>query len=437
MPSTCLLSLSALAAIIGIAVYLPLQRTEKLLQGPAVIENFGLEKCQRIAGPAFCEDVKIQRNLGLGFVACDPSMPFRNYAASVVDQSKMTEDGGIWVYDMNKPGSEATKLELRNFEGPFHPSGLTFAPVPAEDTPARVVVLAINHVPFEQPRVEVFHYSPARKTMTHKKTIHSKAFVTANKITASHDEYSHQIDDTPSFFVTNDHGFNITNWKREYEEKYNLPASTLAYYNARANEAVEVGWRFQLPNAIVPASDEGTFWIAAGKSGTIERYRNHLISEEHQAQQVIAIDTKTPLSIKWPGMLNDEIIQTNLINIGVDYDPLSDNLVSVAHSRWNDYVQHAKDRHDHPDKKPSVHSGFIVTKAVKYPVRIGTARAQPEKDVVYNPDEMPRKYRLKYFFEPQISHEGDQFGAVSSIAVMGDRVLLTGQYDEGILDCQL
>ncbi|KAG0241073.1 hypothetical protein BGW41_006410 [Actinomortierella wolfii] len=437
MPSTCLLTLSAIAAIVSVAIYLPLQRTEKLFQGPAVIENFGLEKCQRISGPSFCEDVKIQRNLGLGFIACDPSMPYRNYAASVVDQNKMTENGGIWVYDMNKPGSEATKAELRNFEGPFHPSGLALGPVPVEDTPARVVVLAVNHVPFDEPRVEVFHYSPLRKTMTHKKTIHSKAFVTANKITAAHDEYTHQIDDTPSFFVTNDHGFNISNWKRAYEEKYNLPASILSYYNARADEAVEVGWRFQMPNAIVPGEEEGSYWIAAGKSGTIELYKNHLVSEEHQAQTVLAADTKTALKVNWPGMLNQEIVQTDLINVGLDYDPQSKTLVSVAHSRWNDYVQHAKERLDNPDKKPSVHAGFIVSKGNKYPVRVGTPRAKPEKDVVFDPNERPLKYRLQYFFEPEISHEGDQFGAVSAIAVKDNRILLTGQYEEGILECTL
>lgn len=53
-------------------------------------------------GPAFCDDVRIQRNLNLGFLACDPSLPYRNYATSFFDETKITEDGALWMYDLSK-----------------------------------------------------------------------------------------------------------------------------------------------------------------------------------------------------------------------------------------------------------------------------------------------------------------------------------------------
>jgi len=53
-------------------------------------------------GPSFCDDVRIQRNLNLGFLACDPSLPYRNFAANVFDESKIKENGALWVYDMTK-----------------------------------------------------------------------------------------------------------------------------------------------------------------------------------------------------------------------------------------------------------------------------------------------------------------------------------------------
>lgn len=55
-----------------------------------------------IIGPSFCDDIRIQRNLNIGLAACDESMPYRNFAASVFDESKMKENGALWLYDLNK-----------------------------------------------------------------------------------------------------------------------------------------------------------------------------------------------------------------------------------------------------------------------------------------------------------------------------------------------
>ncbi|KAF9950315.1 hypothetical protein BGZ70_001426 [Mortierella alpina] len=437
MPSGSLIALGALAAIVGVAVYLPMQRTITLLEGPTVVPNFGMDKCQRVSGPSFCDDVRIQRNLNLGFLACDPSLPYRNFAASVFDEAKMTEDGALWVYDLNKAGTPAEKLTIKGFNGPFHPSGISFAPTSEDGTPARVVILVVNHVPLEVPRVEVLYYYPARKSLVYKKTVSSEYFFAANKIAATASNMVHQLDDTPSFFVTNDHGYNLTDWKREYEEKYNLPAASLVYYNARADKAQEVGWRFQMPQALVAAEDTDSVWLTLAKGGTVDRYKSHLLSAEHQEQQVLAADTQRPITIAWPGMMNEEILHTKRVNVGIDYDLESKTLLTVSHPKWNDYVQVAKEKLQNKDSEPTKKAGFVLSKGNMYPVRVGETRPKPQKDVVVDPAEKPRRYRYQLFMEEVISHDGSEFGTPSAVAVKGDRALVSSHYEHGFLDCRI
>ncbi|KAF9944247.1 hypothetical protein BGZ65_012353, partial [Modicella reniformis] len=264
--------------------------------------------------PAFCDDVRIQRNLNLGFLACDPSLPYRNFAASVFDEAKITEDGALWVYDLNKPGSSAEKLAISGFSGSFHPSGITFAPTSEDGTPARIVILVVNHVPQEMPRVEVLYFYPMRNSLVYKKTITSKHFFSANKIVATASDMVHQYDDTPSFFVANDHGYNLTDWKREYEEKFNLPAASLVYYNARGDVAQEVGWRFQMPTGLTASHEVDSVWVAQAKGGTVDLYKSHILSAEHQEQTLLSADTRERITITWPGMMNEQIIHTKLVN---------------------------------------------------------------------------------------------------------------------------
>jgi len=303
------------------------------------------------------------------------------------------------------------------------------------------VVLVVNHVPLEIPRVEVLYYYPARKSLVYKKTISSEHFFAANKIAATDSEMVHANDDTPSFFLLNDHGYNVTDWKREYEEKYNLPASSMAYYNARADKAQEVGWRFQLPHALVAADDTDSVWISQAKAGTLDLYKNHMLSEEHQQEEIISVDTRQRLKVTWPGMMNEEILNTKAVNVGLDYDPVAQSLVTLSHTRYNNYLQIAKEKIVDKDGKPSVESGFVISKAVMYPVRVGETRPKPQKDVVIDPEEHPRRYRYQYFVEPRITHDGSDFGSPSAIAVLGgkdgaaDRVLVSSHYESGFLDC--
>ncbi|KAF9965023.1 hypothetical protein BGZ70_005544 [Mortierella alpina] len=338
-----------------------------------------MENCRRVSGPSFCDDVRVDRGLKLGFLACDPSLRYGNYAANVFNQSSIRESGALWVYDLNKPESSAGKLVLQGFDGPFHPTGLSIAPTTENSTSARTVLLVVNRVPFETPRVEVLYYYPARQNLVYKKTISSQHFHAAHKVLAFSSPFVHRTDDTPSFIVANDHGFNISHWMRNYEEKFNLPAATLAFYNARANETREMAWRLQMPSALVESQEPDSVWMAQAKGGVVGLYKTHMSSGGRQESRVSSVDTDEPMTVTWPG--------------------------------W----------------------------------RVNEAHPQPLKDVVIDPQETPSRYRMQYFHEPVISHDGSEFGSPSAISFVpaeslehrAERVLVTGQYERGFLECIL
>ncbi|KAF9430531.1 hypothetical protein BGZ94_006326 [Podila epigama] len=343
-------------------------------------------------------------------------MPYRNFAASVFDESKMKEDGALWLYDLTKLGSPAEKLTIENFSGPFHPSGITVAPTTEDGATTRVVVLVVNHVPFQIPRVEVLYYYPARKSLVYKKTISNDLFFAANKISASLVD-AHQLDDTPSFFLSNDHGYNITDWKRNYEDRYNLPASTIVYYNARADMAREVGSRMRMPAGIVAGNDKNSLWVAQAKAGTVDYYCRHHVLDEHP-EQALSIDTCLPNTIERPGMKHEAIRNTKQFNVGIDYDPSLDTLVTVSHTNWKRHVQYAKDRLE-GKKVNKAKSGFVISGALKSDIMVYTRSLK------------------ECIFEPLITHDGSDFGSPSAIAAWDNRVLVTGQYENGFLDCDL
>ncbi|KAF9194545.1 hypothetical protein BGZ51_009108 [Haplosporangium sp. Z 767] len=433
--------LATLVALVGVAFYRPLQRTTILLKGPHVVENFGMENCQRVSGPSFCDDVKVQRDLGLGFLACDPTVKYRNYAANVFNESRLAEskeNGTLWVYDLHKPGSSAEKLVIQGFNGPFHPSGISIAPRVRDATSARTVILAVNHVPFEMPRVEVLYYYHARKNLVYKKTIVSEHFYAAHKIMAISSSSVHQIDDTPSFFVTNDHGFNLTDWRREYEEKYNLPMASLVYYDARADRVQEAVRWLQMPSGLVESYElPGSFWIAQAKGGSLDLYTNNtVVSSEHHGQTMLSVDNGEPIAVVWPRLKNEATLPIGMAIVGIDSDPETRSMVLVSQPKWNAYVQLARERLDQDQDRigsKDAKTGFVISVVESYDVRYS-----------FSSLELPLKKSGRYSYHNlMVSHDGSEFGTPSGIAHAGvdekrmSRVLVSGQYEHGFLDCNL
>ena len=52
-------------------------------------------------GPAFCNDVIIDKDSGLAFLACDPFKPAVYPPYELYNSSRIYGEGGIWLYDTN------------------------------------------------------------------------------------------------------------------------------------------------------------------------------------------------------------------------------------------------------------------------------------------------------------------------------------------------
>jgi hypothetical protein len=77
-------------------------------QLPLKVETF-VEGCQVIRllsrelslGPAFCNDIVIDKDSGLAFLACDPFKSAFYPPYELYNSSRVYGDGGIWLYDTN------------------------------------------------------------------------------------------------------------------------------------------------------------------------------------------------------------------------------------------------------------------------------------------------------------------------------------------------
>jgi hypothetical protein len=54
-----------------------------------------------IVGPPFCNDVVIDKESGLAFLACDPFKPSFYPPYELSNLSRVYGSGGIWLYDTN------------------------------------------------------------------------------------------------------------------------------------------------------------------------------------------------------------------------------------------------------------------------------------------------------------------------------------------------
>jgi hypothetical protein len=65
------------------------------------VPGYSLESWELTLGPAFCNDVVIDKDSGLAFLACDPFKPAFYPPYEMYNASRVYGEGGIWLYDTN------------------------------------------------------------------------------------------------------------------------------------------------------------------------------------------------------------------------------------------------------------------------------------------------------------------------------------------------
>ena len=71
---------------------------------------FSVESGGLSLGPAFCNDVVIDKDSGLAFLACDPFKPAFYPPYEIYNASRVYGEGGIWLYDTNVPALNSQNL---------------------------------------------------------------------------------------------------------------------------------------------------------------------------------------------------------------------------------------------------------------------------------------------------------------------------------------
>ncbi|CAG8510876.1 4128_t:CDS:2, partial [Acaulospora colombiana] len=261
---------------------LPMQKkrqNDEFMGVNRIIRKKGLDKCRKVLGPTYCEDVGIHRASGFAFISCNPSRPHFNPVLGLGNANMAKEDGSIWVYDLN---SNASPIPLTtDFKKPFHPVGLSVAPLdvnPNENvTPHLFTLVVVNHNDDSNRTVEVFDFRSGTNVLIHRKTISSPHISSPNRVAAV--TYQPSVDGIPSFFISNDHYFTSSKLRRV--ERYAAAAfGSVSFYNARADKAREIGWRHQHPSGIAATEDASQVFVTDTWSGKITEYHAHFFNRE-------------------------------------------------------------------------------------------------------------------------------------------------------------
>ncbi|CAG8623547.1 11363_t:CDS:2, partial [Acaulospora morrowiae] len=387
-----------------------------------IIEKKGLDKCRKVLGPTYCEDVGIHRASGLAFISCDPSRPYFNSVLGFGNSSMAKGDGSIWMYDLNSNASPI--LLTTDFKKPFHPVGLSIAPlgvtpIKTAVAPLLFTLVVVNHNDNDNRTVEVFDFRSDTKSLIHRKTISSPHISSPNRVAAV--TYQPSVDGIPSFFVSNDHYFTNSRWRRV--ERYTAAAfGSVSFYNARADKAMVIGWRHQHPSGIAATEDASQIFVSDTWSGNVVEYRAHFFNREILNDKINTSGGQ--VTIIWPLYLTTNSVTADYAVTGVDFDPLSNDLYIVGHPKFRDFIAHAESLAT--GNYSSRISPSLVTKITHIP-----SKSNDHDGNIF----VRKKYTAETFFED----DGTTFGSSSGVAVdaLRNKLLIVGSYESGFMECKL
>ncbi|CAH1764129.1 2827_t:CDS:2 [Entrophospora sp. SA101] len=427
---------TVIVALISIGVYLLKQQTDELMGVKRKIGKNGLDKCRKVLGPSYCEDVKIHRPSGLAFMTCDNSRAEFNPLLGLGDPNLVNENGSIWIFDLNVD-DPPIRLDS-DFKRSFHPIGISVATL-NDSKNSKTATLKIAVINYDDARrsVEIFDYSREEKFLYHRKTIISRYIYNPNRIIAVSNMPS--PDGIPSFFVTNDHYF-INSDLQKIEDYITLPLGTFSFYNAFVNRSVETGWRLQHPTGIVATDDSNQIFITNAWSGEIQEFNAFFFNRETLNINFNTVDYhhgNKEIDIFWPLYLTMNSIKLGFVATGIDFDPITKDLYTVGHPKYYNYLAYANSivsNDSNGNKKNIIKiSPSLVTKS--------TFKQPPTLTQNNNHFPEQKKFFVKNVYTTKIIFEddGSTFGSSTGVAIDVGRskLLIVGNYEHGFMECKL
>ncbi|KAH8553208.1 hypothetical protein BGW37DRAFT_484861 [Umbelopsis sp. PMI_123] len=435
-------------------LYYPYNSSQKLKgYKRAAVPDVGIEKCYKISGPSYCDDVKIHKPSGLAILSCDTAKAVWNPPFGI-DNDTLIKDtprsGEIWVHDMRLVKSVPKKLEIVGLDGAFHPLGMTLFPYTDPDQPLRLMV--VNQANTSSSSVEVFEVKATEKKLVHLRTITDPLFNNLYRLTA--DPLQWNIDKVlslPSFWVLQHHGYDKTDrpYRRHFEETLGLSAASGIYYNTPADFAEANLWYLSTPSSIAVDTKESSkrkVYLANSGSGSVEIHRNSFVAPDNQLRAVENKRTGKSGEVYWPAMIHQGSMQFDVYPYGIDLAFLpndeekdgSTTVFTAALPRYFDLVDIAKDSAA-KQKVSEKKTGTRVYRSIPELRWRSSHRAvlPEERGSVINFDEVTFLAPVqKLIFN---NDDGSLFSGATSIAVSEEdnKMILTGVYEEGFLICSL
>ncbi|KAI9290357.1 hypothetical protein BC943DRAFT_356166 [Umbelopsis sp. AD052] len=416
-------------------------------------EDLGTEKCFKTRGPSYCDDVQVHRLSGLAIFSCDTAKAVWNPPLGI-DNDTLIENsprsGEIWVQDMRSATSSPKKLEIIGLTGAFHPLGIALFPYTDPNQPVRILV--VNQANTTYSSVEVFEVKAAGNKLVHLRTITDPLFKNLYRLTADPLQWTidHELP-LPSFWVVQHHGYDQTErpHRRYFEDKLGLNAATAIYYNTPSETAEANLWYLSSPSGIIVDTKEKSkrkVYVANSGSGSVEIYRNTLVSPENQLKTIEDKRTGQSGHVYWPSMIHQESSHFDAYPSGIELAFLpndekkdgSTSTFTVALPRYYELVDIAKDSAQKQNVSEKRTGTRVYRSFPELRWRASHKAVLPEEHkLVPNFDEVTFWAPVqKLIFN---NEDGSLFSGATSVAISEDdnKMVLVGPYEEGILICSL
>ncbi|KAJ4383968.1 hypothetical protein N0V86_000812 [Didymella sp. IMI 355093] len=228
-----------------------------------------------------CEDIIMERTLGIAFLSCDPGRDrWNTVMGTFKPENPPIDNAGVYIYDYATPGLDDTaRLRQLTIDEPdLHPLGLAF------DAPTSTLYV-VNHARERGSHILVVNVDISTSTST---------LVARFKHPLLHTPNSIEVIGKHELYVTNDHHFRaaISPLLSKIETFSGAPGGTIVYVDTRFPKSARVVARVPFANGVAFVNTTTLAVASSSKSGLylFEVRENHDLSLKEIVRTPAAVD---------------------------------------------------------------------------------------------------------------------------------------------------